>query len=124
MIEERKEEVLKTPIYFAFDSEEEADEHMREVVATTALAARDAYWQQHEHDMYESLESAHKEAMGEMLTEINRRLGEHPFQTGNDTQWDRGVMFQWSGIKKIIKEAIARFRVQNINNKKCQTKTT
>jgi len=29
------------------------------------LTARDAYWQQHEQDMYESLEAANKEAMGE-----------------------------------------------------------
>jgi hypothetical protein len=34
------------------------------------LKERDAYWQQHEHDMYESVEAAHQEAMGEMVREI------------------------------------------------------
>ncbi len=42
LIEERQKEVLKTRIYFAFDSEEEADEHMKDVVATSMTLAYEA----------------------------------------------------------------------------------
>ena len=40
----------------------------------------------------------------EVLDELERRLGTHPFQTGSELQWDRGVMFHWQGVKNWIAE--------------------
>ncbi len=56
-------------------------QHDVERLIRTTLTARDAYWAQHEQEMYESLDAeyqrqlvardaAHQEAMGEMVREI------------------------------------------------------
>jgi len=71
-------------------------QHDVEKLIRAILTQRDAYWIEHEHDMYESLEAAHQEAMGEMVREI--------LDTAYFDDWECHVI----DVAKV--EAIARSR--------------
>ncbi len=49
-------------------------------------------------------EKAVEEERNRLLDIFEYRSGTSPFQTGSDTQWDRGVMFHWQGLKNLIAE--------------------
>lgn len=51
-----------------------------------------------------------QKARTEVLDELEYRLGETPFQIGGKPEWDRGVMFQWQGVKNWIAEQRDRYQ--------------